>query len=51
MKVHITGKTPMERLANFTRGILAVEKADVEKLDKEWHDERKKRKRKRKKTS
>lgn len=46
MKVNITGKSPMERLTNFTRGVLAVDKADVEKLDRQWHEERKKRKRK-----
>jgi hypothetical protein len=47
MKVHVNGKTPMERLTNFTRGVIAVDKADVEKLDKQWHQERKKKKRKR----
>lgn len=31
MKIHVRGKTPMERLANFTRGVLAVPKADVER--------------------
>jgi len=31
MKVKIHGATPMDRLTNFTRGILAVPKSEIEK--------------------
>jgi len=46
MKIKVNGDTPMERLANLTRGILAVPKIDVERADKKWQRKRaKKRKR------
>lgn len=31
MKIKVAGDTPMERLTNLTRGLLAVRKSDVEK--------------------
>jgi len=48
MKVRIKGDTPMERLTNLTKRVLAVDKTDVEKLDKAWQRSRSAR-RKRKK--
>ncbi len=46
MKAVVPGKTPMERLSNLTRRVIAVRKADVERAD----SERKRRKRLRKRT-
>lgn len=40
MKVRIAGDTPMERLTNFTRKIVAVSKDDVASLDKKWKSKR-----------
>jgi hypothetical protein len=34
MKIKVKGDTPIERLTNLTRGILAVPKADIERADK-----------------
>ena len=34
MKIHIKGDTPMERLINLTRGILAVPKDEIERTEK-----------------
>lgn len=35
MKINIKGNTPMERLTNLTRGLLAVPKADIERAEKQ----------------
>jgi hypothetical protein len=45
MKVKISGDTPMERLTNFTRGILAVPKADVQRAEKKRKQQKLQRKR------
>jgi len=42
MKVTIAGKTPMERLSNFTKRIVAVPKAEVEREDQKWQKQRSK---------
>lgn len=34
MKIKVHGDTPLERLTNFTRGLLAVPKADIERAEK-----------------
>jgi len=34
MKINIKGETPMERLVNLTRGVLAVPKEDIERADR-----------------
>ena len=47
MKVHISGKTPMERLTNFTKRVVAVPKDEVEREEQKWRKERPKRRRKR----
>jgi hypothetical protein len=44
MKVIVPGKTPMERLTNFTKRVIAVEKSEVETLDKKWRSRRTRRK-------
>jgi hypothetical protein len=36
MKINVKGDTPMERLTNLTKGVIAVDKADVAKLEKKW---------------
>ena len=43
MKVTVPGKTPMERLTNFAKRVIAVDKADVEREDAKWKKERAKR--------
>jgi hypothetical protein len=45
MKIKISGDTPMERLTNLTRGILAVPKADIERADKKRKRQKRRRKR------
>jgi hypothetical protein len=44
MKVEIKGDTPMERLTNFTKRVVAVGKSEVAALEKKW-DARKRPKR------
>ena len=46
MKIAVKGDTPMERLTNLTKRVVAVDKAEVAKLEKKWQA-RKSRKRKR----
>ena len=46
MKVTIPGKTPMERLTNLTKRIIAVPKDEVDKEERKWQSARKSRKRK-----
>jgi hypothetical protein len=36
MKINVKGDTPMERLTNLTKQVVAVDKADVAKLEKKW---------------
>jgi hypothetical protein len=43
MKVTIAGKTPMERLQNFTKRVVAVPKAEVEREEQKWKKDRAKR--------
>jgi hypothetical protein len=45
MKVKISGDTPLERLRNFTRGLLAVPKADIERAEKKRQQKKRCRKR------
>jgi hypothetical protein len=40
MKVTIAGKTPMERLTNFTKRIVAVPKSEVEREEHKWRKQR-----------
>jgi len=40
MKIVIDGKTPMERLSNLTKRVMAVPKAEVEREDQKWHKKR-----------
>lgn len=40
MKVTVPGKTPMERLTNFTKRIVAVPKAEVEREEQKWQAKR-----------
>ena len=44
MKVTVPGHKPMERLTNFTKRLVAVPKSEVEKLDKQWRERKRKRK-------
>jgi hypothetical protein len=43
MKVTVPGETPMERLANFTKRIVAVPKDEVEREEQKWRKDRAKR--------
>jgi hypothetical protein len=47
IKVTVPGATPMERLTNFAKRIVAVPKAEVEQEDVKWQ-KRRARKRRRK---
>ncbi|MBI3402001.1 MAG: hypothetical protein HY048_11325 [Acidobacteria bacterium] len=40
MKVTIAGKTPMERLSNLTKRVIAVPKEEVEREDRKWQKQR-----------
>jgi hypothetical protein len=40
MKVTIAGKTPMERLTNFAKRIVAVPKSEVEREEQKWRKKR-----------
>jgi hypothetical protein len=42
MKITIPGKTPMERLTNFTKRVIAVPKEDIERQEQQWQKERSK---------
>lgn len=46
MKVTVPGKTPMERLSNLTKRVIAVPKEEVEREEQKWQRQRTKRKRK-----
>ena len=45
MKIKVAGSTPMERLTNLTRGLLAVPKADIERAEKKRQQKKRRRKR------
>jgi hypothetical protein len=47
MKVTVPGKTPMERLANLTKRVIAVPKDEVEREEQKWRREKAKRQTKR----
>lgn len=40
MKVNVAGDTPLERLTNFTKKVVAVPKAEVAALEKKWKSKR-----------
>jgi len=45
MKINIKGDTPMERLANLTKRVVAVDKSEVAKLEKKWQARKSRKKR------
>jgi hypothetical protein len=45
MKINVKGDTPMERLTNLTKRVVAVDKAEIEKLETKWQKRKVKRKR------
>lgn len=46
MKITVPGRTPLERLSNLTKRIVAVPKDEVEREEQKWRKERSKRKEK-----
>jgi hypothetical protein len=50
MKVTVPGKTPMERLSNLTKRVIAVPKAELEREEQKWQRQRSKHSRHRKKS-
>lgn len=40
MKVTVPGRTPMERLTNLTKRVIAVPKDEVEREEQKWKKER-----------
>jgi hypothetical protein len=46
MKINVPGKTPMERLTNLTKRVIAVPKSDIEREEHKWRKERQKRRNK-----
>jgi hypothetical protein len=40
IKVTVPGKTPLERLTNFTKRIVAVAKDDIEREELKWKKQR-----------
>ena len=47
MKVNISGDTPMERLTNLTKRVIAVPKTELEREEKKWQRQRVAKRRKR----
>jgi hypothetical protein len=43
MKVNVPGKSPLERLTNFTKSVIAVSKQEIEREEARWRKERRKR--------
>jgi hypothetical protein len=43
MKVKIAGGSPMERLTNFTKRVIAVDKSELPALEKKWQSRKSKR--------
>jgi len=46
MKVTVPGKTPMERLTNLTKRVIAVPKSELEIEERKWRKARQKRRHK-----
>jgi hypothetical protein len=46
MKITVSGKTPMERLSNLTKRVMAVPKGEVEREERKWRDARRRKRRK-----
>ena len=46
VKVIVPGRTPMERLSNFTKRVIAVPKDEVEREEQKWRKAREKRRNK-----
>jgi hypothetical protein len=44
MKIKVKGDTPLERLTNFTRGILAVPKSEIQRVEKQTPRKKQRRK-------
>jgi hypothetical protein len=44
MKIRVPGDSPMERLTNFAKRVVAVPKQEVIAKDKQWHAQKRKRK-------
>jgi hypothetical protein len=44
IKVIVPGKTPMERLANLTKRVVAVPKDEVEREERKWRAKRERKK-------
>jgi hypothetical protein len=47
MKINVPGDTPMARLTNLTKRIIAVPKADIERAEQKWQKQRAKARKKR----
>jgi hypothetical protein len=43
MKINVPGRTPMERLSNLTKRVIAVRKDEIEREEKTWRKRREKR--------
>jgi hypothetical protein len=43
IKITVPGRTPMERLSNLTKRVIAVPKHEVEREEQKWHKQRAKR--------
>jgi hypothetical protein len=44
MKITVKGDTPMERLTNLTKKVVAVDKEEVAKLEKKWQARKRRKK-------
>jgi hypothetical protein len=44
VKIKVSGDTPLERLTNLTRGLLAVRRADIERAEKKRQKKKRRRK-------
>jgi hypothetical protein len=47
VKVTVPGRTPMERLTNLTKRVIAVPKDEIEREEQKWRKERDRPKRQR----
>lgn len=45
MKIKVSGNTPLERLTNLTRGLLAVPKSEIDRAEKKRQQKKQRRKR------
>jgi len=41
MKINVKGDTPMERLSNLTKRVIAVPKEEIEREEQKWRKKRK----------